>query len=938
MAVTLRPADCSARNPFGMAMLASPAHKRLDLSPRHLTIAVRRPARPHTNQSAPTDMRTLILSRESKKKLPKRLDPVKMRRIERKAELIGDRHGLLQQFLDVKYARLIENVLCASNICTDLRMEYQKVWGAISRRLEAAIENSHSINGLLEHEFCKIAFRNTSAWEVFISQVERRIREMERHIWEVQHSSLVRRLEFSEKIISGMRHLLEQDYLGPRRSARGNIDSLINTSTEIVRQYQELRAIGTNANDGITEIRSLCLGIIRGFRPDDSVLIDITTRLISHIRLFTGNAHAYRSDWFANQRRRHPLTTGELWQWRDFKRQGRVWPEIDVLEALVLEEKVVEKREIARHQYVLTQSIRKLYTTRWNGPHPPGSPMLDKAWRQLDVMAPFEILIAHLWRMSNEIAYLMLTLSGNFGPMWEQIPPWNTKRYSKSLHDWLGIFKLQRTEFLSDVMGYRNINWVRLGIEERLHQLGEPNMFEEEKMFLAPSLLSQNHALFQDWLDHLTEVGFEAWFLAKAVNMGWAGTASTFWPDLTARYKAQFRQPYTIPTLGFERAGKRRRRGKISKKSLRNAQKRDNAKRDSQRSGLPAHQASNDTKSRTPATNGSGLWATKKFFNTRPVSESRRPYSTGPTITHESLRDRSPTLVDPEIVNARNTSLRSQEEVPLPDNSSSQEIDSAVNQVAPPLYWSHASQRGPDGQKLVVHYCRTLDSTEQVARLFLDSKVIGFDMEWKAQASALDTIQNNLSLIQIANEERIALFQIALFKPARTLQDLVAPSLKRVLESTDIIKVGVSIKADSTRLRKFLGIDSRSIFELSYLHKLVKHGQNEPKLVNKRAVNLSDQMEEHFGLPLEKSEDVRCGDWTRALNYRQVQYAATDPYACLCLFKTMEQKRQAMNPVPPRPAPAELNLPIVLPHGQAVNNEDKEPASSGLVDVVLDRS
>jgi hypothetical protein len=126
-------------------------------------------------------------------------------------------------------------------------------------------------------------------------------------------------------------------------------------------------------------------------------------------------------------------------------------------------------------------------------------------------------------------------------------------------------------------------------------------------------------------------------------------------------------------------------------------------------------------------------------------------------------------------------------------------------------------------------------------------------------------------MIQIANEERIGLFQIALFKPARTLDDFVAPSLKRILESEDVTKVGVSIKADATRLRKFLGVDTRSILELSHLFKLVKHGHAAPKLVNKRMVNLSEQMEEHFGLPLEKSEDVRCGDWARPLNYRQVQ-------------------------------------------------------------------
>ncbi|KAJ5818002.1 hypothetical protein N7447_008010 [Penicillium robsamsonii] len=252
----------------------------------------------------------------------------------------------------------------------------------------------------------------------------------------------------------------------------------------------------------------------------------------------------------------------------------------------------------------------------------------------------------------------------------------------------------------------------------------------------------------------------------------------------------------------------------------------------------------------------------------------------------------------------------------------SSDTGSSTNDTTTPQFWSHSSQQSPDGRKLIVHYCRTLQSTEEAVQHFLGSKVIGFDMEWKAQASGWDSIQSNVSVIQIANEERIAIFQIALFKPARSLEDLVSPSLKRLIESPDVIKVGVSIKADCTRLRKYLGVDARATFELSHLYKLIKYGKDNPKLVNKRGVNLSDQIKEHFGLPLEKSDDVRCSDWTRLLSYRQVQYAATDPYACIRLFHTMEAKRQAMNPMPPRPAYAELNQPIVLPLGQAVNSEE----------------
>lgn len=253
----------------------------------------------------------------------------------------------------------------------------------------------------------------------------------------------------------------------------------------------------------------------------------------------------------------------------------------------------------------------------------------------------------------------------------------------------------------------------------------------------------------------------------------------------------------------------------------------------------------------------------------KPDSNGGRKYSTDATSHQtrfrqsDSLSDRS---IETDISSVPDTATGHEAGLIEEDDSRDEPIPSST-----PQFWSHSSQHSPDGRKLIVHYCRTLQSTEEAVQHFLGSKVLGFDMEWKAQASGWDSIQSNVSVIQIANEERIAIFQVALFKPARSLEDLVSPSLKRLIESPDVMKVGVSIKADCTRLRKYLDIDAKATFELSHLYKLIKYGKDNPKLVNKRGVNLSEQINEHFGLPLEKSDDVRCSDWTRALSYRQVQ-------------------------------------------------------------------
>ncbi|KAL3463146.1 ribonuclease H-like domain-containing protein [Aspergillus heterothallicus] len=226
-----------------------------------------------------------------------------------------------------------------------------------------------------------------------------------------------------------------------------------------------------------------------------------------------------------------------------------------------------------------------------------------------------------------------------------------------------------------------------------------------------------------------------------------------------------------------------------------------------------------------------------------------------------------------------------------------------------PKYWSHRLFKSPAGDDIAVHYCQTLESTEQVAQLFLKDTLLGFDMEWQPDASMNDSIQDNASLIQLASPDRIALFQISKFQPGETRDNLVSPTLKRIMESSNITKAGVAIRSDSTRLRTFLGINSRGLFELSHLYRLLKY-YHQPSQINKRLVAMSKQVDEHFGLPLMKDRSVRCSNWSSSLTESQIHYAAADAYAGYQLFCIMDMKRRGMKPIPPLPAHAELNLPI----------------------------
>ena len=248
---------------------------------------------------------------------------------------------------------------------------------------------------------------------------------------------------------------------------------------------------------------------------------------------------------------------------------------------------------------------------------------------------------------------------------------------------------------------------------------------------------------------------------------------------------------------------------------------------------------------------------------------------------------------------------------------------------SPESYWAHTLYRGPEQDgveaKVKVHYCRSKHTTERtLQQYFMDKKILGFDIEWQGETHKNSGAKKNVSLVQLASEDRIGLFHIALYPKE---DDLVAPSLRTIMEDPSITKVGVAIKADCTRLRKYLKIESRGIFELSHLYKLVKFSSSKDfKLINKRLVSLSTQVQEHLHLPMFKGSEVRASDWSQALQMDQIVYAASDSYAGVHLFDTMEIKRKDLDPTPPRPYHAEENKPIRLAEGVEIpTDEELEP-------------
>ncbi|KAF2800368.1 hypothetical protein K505DRAFT_320477 [Melanomma pulvis-pyrius CBS 109.77] len=260
-----------------------------------------------------------------------------------------------------------------------------------------------------------------------------------------------------------------------------------------------------------------------------------------------------------------------------------------------------------------------------------------------------------------------------------------------------------------------------------------------------------------------------------------------------------------------------------------------------------------------------------------------------------------------ESVNLNATEIKSDGEAGWPLSYRLQ-IPQCQNLGDPPpkQWWSHRLYRGPENKAVEVLYSKTKEDSEALALKFLDEPMVGFDMEWPIFPKT-DRLQEKIGLIQVACEDKIALFHIGLHV-GETTEELIAPSLQKIIESSSIAKTGVAInKADFGRLSKYFGLKPKAAFELSHLHRLVTFGASRPELVTAKFVKLSEQVEDHLGLPLSKGE-VRTSNWSRPLSQEQIDYAAADAYAGFMLFHCMNAKRKTMEPAPPLPIMADEYL------------------------------
>lgn len=220
-------------------------------------------------------------------------------------------------------------------------------------------------------------------------------------------------------------------------------------------------------------------------------------------------------------------------------------------------------------------------------------------------------------------------------------------------------------------------------------------------------------------------------------------------------------------------------------------------------------------------------------------------------------------------------------------------------------YWSHEWYQDSNGKKVKISYASTREQSEELAKRFLKERVLGFDMEWKADFTRKNakwgnkrknsrTLKDEISLIQVASADEIGLFHIALHKGTRPVE-LIARSLREIIESNAIIKTGVGIySADASRLRNFMKFQPHGMLDLNHLHRLVDISSG------RKMIGLSEHARIYLGFPLFKGK-VRTSDWTKPLTTAQQNYAASDAYVGLVLYHVLDVRRLNMDPIPPHP-------------------------------------
>ncbi|KAG6818808.1 hypothetical protein H0H93_001463 [Arthromyces matolae] len=196
-----------------------------------------------------------------------------------------------------------------------------------------------------------------------------------------------------------------------------------------------------------------------------------------------------------------------------------------------------------------------------------------------------------------------------------------------------------------------------------------------------------------------------------------------------------------------------------------------------------------------------------------------------------------------------------------------------------------------DSPDLIDEAC--LQILERVSESPDSRLVVGFGIKYELETTGQGgpgavpmAPRHQLDVIQIAVEHVVYVFQVSRLKTPAA----VPPCLRALLTHSQIIKSGYSVRADLQRiadvwslsvLQDQLRNSDSNVIELSSLARLKGKASNSmPSLAALSGLILQKR--------ITKSDSIRCSRWSNLnLSQEQITYAATDAYACWCIWKSL---------------------------------------------------
>ena len=160
----------------------------------------------------------------------------------------------------------------------------------------------------------------------------------------------------------------------------------------------------------------------------------------------------------------------------------------------------------------------------------------------------------------------------------------------------------------------------------------------------------------------------------------------------------------------------------------------------------------------------------------------------------------------------------------------------------------------------------------QLSRVFSELNQydrVGFDTETRPSFSKGE--YHPVSLVQLALPDKVFLLRINYLG--------IPGELRNYLNNREISKIGVGIKEDINALKKLADIEGAGFVELAGIGR--KLGVNNPGLRNLTAAVLGFRI----------SKGQQTSNWENSvLTRHQIDYAATDAWACLQIYNELEHR------------------------------------------------